>query len=243
MNPYEKALCDAYRMREGCGYRVVNDGNMTGIFWNDPWIQGLNSLFCPQIGAEEIERIRFWSRKLNGNLNIHCVVPVDPAYEECFHFEEISRLMMFEARQMLSGAPGYEICEVRNEEELRSWCALAAEIFGMQKDEEALFASLCPDFKIEKVHKYIGKAEGIPAAVAASSGGEEACLIEWVGVLARFRRRGLCKAMLQNVINHAFGNGYGRFVLSASAMGYPAYVASGFQVIREQYDYMWKGRK
>lgn len=240
MNPYEKALYEAYRMREGFGYRVIDDGNMKGIFWNDPRIQGLNSLFCPGTGAGEIRRIRFWSEQVGGNLNIHCEETAAPDCEHCFRFDEVSRLMMLERKQSLSGAAAYEISEVLNEEDLHAWCALAAEIFGMQKDEEALFVSLCPDFQIEKTHKYIGKSEGVPAAVAASSGGSEASLIEWVGVRPHFRRRGLCRAMLQHVINHDLRQGYSRFVLSASEMGYPAYIDSGFQVIRNRYDYMWK---
>lgn len=241
MNLYMQTLCEAYHMRERFGYRLFKDQNVLNLFWNDPAVGGLNSLYCSGIEKEEMSRIRFWSGRLNGNLCVHSDTPVKTDYEKFFRFEETAALMMLDASEMKSGTPDYETSAVRNEEDLRLWTRLAAEIFEMQKDEPALYHSLLPDLTLENAPKYIGKINGIPAGIAASTTGTQAVLIEWVGVLSPFRRRGLCSALLTHTVQREKQNGHGRFVLSASQAGYKAYCTLGFKTLCERYDYILAG--
>ena len=122
---------------------------------------------------------------------------------------------------------------VKTSKQLEQWILVCSESFGM--DLALMSAYIDPIFKEARGGKsnitfFLGLVDGEPAGVSINSGGNLQSTIVWVGVLEKYRRQGLGRAMVESCLDVAKSTGSTSAMLNSFAAGKHLYETIGFTV-------------
>jgi ribosomal protein S18 acetylase RimI-like enzyme len=131
--------------------------------------------------------------------------------------------------------PGFELCEVRDEETLELWRQAVDRGFGWPGYGSADLADNLAYFFDAGIERpfvaYLGLSEGAPVASSLVFFGGGVAGIYHVSTAPAYRRRGLGSAITTAALAEAHRRGYSVAILHATAAGYPVYRRLGFDEV------------
>lgn len=236
-NLFQQTVFEVYKNKEKAGYKVTETPTMFVVLWNNQSLSGLNVVHCNKFDKEELDFLQS---------NFHHMELMIASDEESkiidkrLTYDESASSMILKADTLLPIKKNFEIKLVQTPQDINCFCQIAEEVFHMQNEVEELSQSLSSDIKDSQCLKYIGYVENKPAGIIEIARGRDAALISWVGVIEKFRRQGLCSALLTYAINQEIKKGCNKFVLVATPTGQKVYASIGFKVLSNRYDYILK---
>ncbi len=236
-NLFQKTVFEVYKNKEKAGYKVTETPTMFVVLWNNQRLSGLNVVHCNKFDKEELDFLQNNFR--NMELMIACNTE-SKIIDKRLTYDEPASSMILEADTLLPIKKNFEIKLVQTPQNINCFCQIAGEVFHMQNEVEELAQSLASDIKDSQCLKYIGYIENEPAGIIEIAKGRDAALISWVGVIEKFRRQGLCSALVTYAINQEIKKGCNKFVLVATPTGQKVYSSVGFKVLSNRYDYILK---
>lgn len=236
-NLFQQTVFEVYKNKEKAGYKVIETEAMFVVLWNNQKLSGLNVVHCNKFEKEELDFLQnnFHHMELMIASNIESNIN-----DKRLTYDEPASSMILEAKTLLPQKKNFEIKLVQTPQDINCFCQIAGEVFHMQNEVDKLEQSLSSDIKDSQCLKYIGYVENKPAGIIEIAKGKDAALISWVGVIQKFRRQGLCSALITHVINQEIKKGCNKFVLVATPTGQKVYSSVGFKVLSNRYDYILK---
>lgn len=236
-NLFQQTVFEVYKNKEKAGYKVIETPTMFVVLWNNQKLSGLNVVHCQKFAKEELAFLQNNFSYMELMIASNQESNID---DKRLTFDEPASAMILEANILLPQKKNFEIKLVQTPQDINCFCQIAGEVFHMQNEVEELAQSLSSDIKDSQCLKYIGYVENKPAGIIEIARGRNAALISWVGVIEKFRRQGLCSALLTYAINQEIKKGCNKFVLVAAPTGQKVYSSIGFKVLSNRYDYILK---
>lgn len=236
-NLFQQTVFEVYKNKGKAGYKVIERPTMFVVLWNNQKVSGLNVVHCQKFAKEELDFLQNNFRNMELMIASNEKSNID---DKRLTFDEPASTMILDADTILPEKKKFEIKLVQTPQDIHCFCQIAGDVFHMQNEVEELEQSLSFDIKDSRCLKYIGYVENKPAGILEIAKGQDAALISWVGVIQKFRRQGLCSALLTHAINQEIKKGYNKFVLVATPLGENVYASLGFKVMMHRYDYILK---
>ncbi len=241
-NLLQKTLYEINQQKQIAGYKIVECDDGFISLWNHPALYYYGKAHC-----ETVTKKNYDFFKENFPFQTLSIAANHRSSLENMHsdliFNGASDTMFLEQALLLPEDSRYKIKPVKNKNDIRIFAQIASEVFNHPEICEKLTESLVADLKLKHCHKYIGYYSKEAAGTIELSEGEDAVFISWAAVKEKFRRRGLCHAMLTYAINREIEKKFTKFVLVSSSEGKIVYQLFGFQDFALRYNYTLKCKK
>ncbi len=241
-NLLQKTLYEINQQKKVAGYEIVECDDGFISLWNHPALYYYSKAHCKTVTEKNYiffkENFPFQTLSIAAN----CRSSLENIHPDLI-FTGTSDTMLLEQTVLLTENSRFTIKLVENKKDIKIFSQIASEVFNHPEICDKLAESLAADLKLQHCHKYVGYDGKEATGIIELSEGEEAVFISWAAVREKFRRRGLCHAMLAYAINREIEKKFTKFVLVSSPEGKIVYKLFGFHDFALRYNYTLKCKK